>query len=68
MWNNSYGYAAGTSMAAPHVLGVAALILDAVGKNNLGQWNFHPFEVKSAIIRSTVNSPTDIVDEPDNTY
>jgi len=68
MWNNSYGYAAGTSMAAPHVSGVAALILDAVGKNNLGQWNFHPFEVKSAIIRSTVNSPTDIVDEPDNTY
>lgn len=68
MWNNSYGYAVGTSMAAPHISGVAALILDAVGKNKLGQWNFHPFEVKSAIIRSTVNSSIDLIDEPDNTY
>ncbi|HIN32289.1 TPA: hypothetical protein EYM82_25805, partial [Candidatus Poribacteria bacterium] len=68
MWNNSYGYAAGTSMAAPHVSGVAALILDAVGKDNLDQWNLHPFEVKSAIIRSTINSPTDTIDEPNNIY
>ena len=41
----------GTSMAAPHVAGVAALILDAVGKNRAGEWNFSPAEVKSAIVR-----------------
>ena len=41
----------GTSMAAPHVAGVAALILDAVGKDSHGEWNFSPDEVKSAIVR-----------------
>lgn len=47
----NYGYSSGTSMAAPHVAGVAALILDAVGKNNHKEWNFSPNEVKSAIVR-----------------
>ncbi len=41
----------GTSLAAPHVAGVAALILDAVGKNDNGEWNFSPDQVKSAIVR-----------------
>ncbi|MXV74180.1 S8 family serine peptidase, partial [Candidatus Poribacteria bacterium] len=45
------GFAPGTSFAAPHVSGVAALILDAVGKNSAGEWNFSPAEVKSAIVR-----------------
>ena len=47
--------AIGTSMAAPHVSGVAALILDAVGKNDNGEWNFSPAEVKSAIVRGAQN-------------
>ena len=43
----------GTSNAAPHVAGVAALILDAVGKDNNGDWNFSPDEVKSAIVHGS---------------
>ncbi|MYA69013.1 S8 family serine peptidase, partial [Candidatus Poribacteria bacterium] len=52
---NSTGPALGTSVAAPHVSGVAALILDAVGKNSAGEWNFSPAEVKSAIVRGAEN-------------
>ena len=67
----------GTSMAAPHVAGVAALILDAVGKNSRGEWNFSPDEVKSAIVRgakagcprNNLDCPSNnIPDNPDNTY
>ena len=54
----------GTSMAAPHVAGVAALILDAVGKNDRGEWNFSPDEVKSAIVRGAEG----LTNVPDNTY
>ena len=54
----------GTSMAAPHVAGVAALILDAVGKNDSGEWNFSPDEVKSAIVCGAEG----LTNVPDNTY
>ena len=56
------GFAQGTSFAAPHVSGVAALILDAVGKNSAGEWNFSPNEVKSAIVRGA-----EVVGNPSNT-
>ena len=54
----------GTSQAAPHVAGVAALILDAVGKNNQDEWNFSPDEVKSAIVRGA----KELSNTPDNIY
>jgi subtilisin family serine protease len=34
--NAAYAFAAGTSMAAPHVAGVAALVMDAKGNSNPG--------------------------------
>ncbi len=64
---NDYKYHMGTSLAAPHVSGVAALILDAVGKNSAGEWNFSPDEVKSAIVRGAKRGFT-IPQEPDNEY
>ena len=58
----------GTSMAAPHVAGAAALILDAVGKNSDGEWNFSPDEVKSAIVRGAERDIRCIPTTPNNTY
>ena len=57
--------ATGTSVAAPHVAGVAALILDAVGKNKDGKWNFSPGEVKSAIVRGAKDIRNS---DPDNIH
>ena len=62
---DEYGWEWGTSMAAAHVSGVAALILDAVGKNSAGEWNFSPDEVKSAIVRGAENLTGQ---PPDNEY
>ena len=62
--SSTYGINSGTSIAAPHVSGVAALILDAVGKNNSGKWNFSPDEVKSAIVFGAEG----LSNMPDNTY
>ncbi len=60
-----YETSQGTSFAAPHVAGVAALILDAVGKNSTGEWNFSPAEVKSAIVRGAAEIQSKL---PNNIY
>ena len=64
IFSSLYGTNSGTSMAAPHVSGVAALILDAVGKNNNREWNFSPDEVKSAIVLGAKG----LSNTPDNIY
>ena len=64
----SYDSKSGTSMAAPHVAGVAALILDAVGKDNRGEWNFSPDDVKLAIIRGAKGLNGRNYKNPDNMY
>ena len=66
--HGNYGIKHGTSQAAPHVAGVAALILDAVGKNSAGEWNFSPAEVKSAIVRGAERNIGDISNTPDNEH
>ncbi len=63
-----YGEDSGTSMSAPHVAGVAALIFDAVGKNSDGEWNFSPDEIKSAIIRGAERNVGGISNTPNNEY
>ena len=70
LWSvqSNYVLSTGTSFAAPHVAGVAALILDAVGKNDAGKWNFSPEEVKSAIVRGAIGDIGLIPSTPDNTY
>ena len=62
------GFAQGTSFAAPYVAGVAALILDAVGKNDKEEWNFNPDEVKSAIVRGADGNIGDTPNTPNNIY
>ena len=64
----SYDDGSGTSVAAPHVAGVAALILEAVGKNSNGEWNFSPDEVKSAIVRGAQRNIGGIPNTPNNRY
>ena len=66
--DDDYRNKTGTSMAAPHVAGVAALILDAVGKNSNGKWNFSPDEVKSAIVRGAERGIRCMPNMPDSTY
>ena len=63
-----YGEDSGTSMSAPHVAGVAALILDAVGKNSDGEWNFSPDDIKSAIVRGAQRNVGGISNTPNNEY
>ena len=46
--NNEYGYMEGTSMACPHVSGVAALILSKVGNDQLT-----PVDLRRIILNST---------------
>ncbi len=65
---NMYTRYPGTSVAAPHVTGVAALILDAVGKDNRGEWNFSPDDVKLAIIRGAEGLNGRSYKNPDNVY
>ncbi|WPP50476.1 S8 family serine peptidase [Catalinimonas niigatensis] len=48
--NNSYGLLSGTSMACPHVSGVAALIVSAYGKQG-----FRPEQVKRLLMNSAEN-------------
>ena len=52
MTDSSYGWSSGTSMAAPHVAGVAAMYL--------GEFpNASPAEVKEAIIRRATKDKID---------
>ncbi|MEO0334486.1 MAG: S8 family serine peptidase, partial [Bacteroidota bacterium] len=56
--NNSYNYLSGTSMACPHVSGVAALLVSHFGKKG-----FTPDQVKTLLLSSADN-----IDEQNPTY
>jgi lantibiotic leader peptide-processing serine protease len=50
-----YTYFQGTSMASPHVAGVAALIIDAQGRHRAGNASLAPDTVRSVLLRSATD-------------
>lgn len=50
-----YTYLQGTSMASPHVAGVAALIVDAQGRHRGGNASLAPDRVRSVLLRTATD-------------